>query len=247
MEKRGLSNLVATVLIILLALGGTATVWSFLEPSIEEAGDTINERTTCLNTGVEPKSCETIAGSADIIIQVKEADVKGITAVVELGDGSLITEEIVEDLPAFSTRSFTVSHGSENIKSVKAAAAIMGEDGELVTCPVGAKEIPCRQKGCASDSECGGDPHFTCEQGVCQLTGDLTVFVSSATHDGGFGGIFNVDDFCQGLADSSAHVPSGSYRAWVSNMNNDAIDRISRTLGTMLESMVLLFLRIGQI
>jgi hypothetical protein len=52
----------------------------------------------------------------------------------------------------------------------------------------------------------------------------VTVFVTSVPHDGNFVGLEGADQFCQGLADD-AGLP-GTWTAWLSDDNNDAVDRI---------------------
>lgn len=53
--KRGLSDVVTTGLIILLAIAAVVIVWSFVRPAITDVGEKISGE--CLTVDVEPVSC----------------------------------------------------------------------------------------------------------------------------------------------------------------------------------------------
>lgn len=54
-NNKGLSDVVTTVLIILLAIAAIAIVWGFVQPTIREAGEGLS--TSCIQTEVEAKNC----------------------------------------------------------------------------------------------------------------------------------------------------------------------------------------------
>jgi hypothetical protein len=144
MKKRGLSNLVTTVLIVLIALAATAVVWTFLLPSFEGTGSNIEDQSTCLNIEVEPKSCQRGSGSVDVALQARGEGVDGAIAVVTFSDGSTGSERDENSFEAYVTRILSVENSAGlTPESVQAAALVRSASGDLVTCPVGAKEIPC--------------------------------------------------------------------------------------------------------
>ncbi|MEW6990698.1 DUF1554 domain-containing protein [Colwelliaceae bacterium 6441] len=51
------------------------------------------------------------------------------------------------------------------------------------------------------------------------------MFVTSQTFNGNLGGLSGADAKCQTIADSSANIPTGTYRAWLSNTNTSVKDR----------------------
>ncbi len=57
MEKRGLSDVISTVLIVLLALAAIAIVWGFIQPTIKGAGTSIDYRQKCIEAEVKPTAC----------------------------------------------------------------------------------------------------------------------------------------------------------------------------------------------
>ena len=57
MNKKGLSDVVTTVLIILLAIAAIVIVWNFVSPTLENAGSQIESQTACLDASVVAVSC----------------------------------------------------------------------------------------------------------------------------------------------------------------------------------------------
>ena len=57
MNKTGLSNIVAVVLVILLVLAAVAIVWGFIQPALKESGERTNLRSMCIGVDVQPVSC----------------------------------------------------------------------------------------------------------------------------------------------------------------------------------------------
>ena len=51
------------------------------------------------------------------------------------------------------------------------------------------------------------------------------MFVTSQTFNGNLGGLNGADAKCQAIADSSASISKGTYRAWLSNTNTSVKDR----------------------
>ena len=63
------------------------------------------------------------------------------------------------------------------------------------------------------------------------LTLVKTVFVTTATFDGNLGGLAGADEKCQAAADASSIVPSGTYRAWLSDSTGSPSTRFQRSTG----------------
>ena len=54
-NRKGVSEVVANVLIVLLVIVGIAVIWSVVKPTIERASDTV--QSDCFTVQVEPQSC----------------------------------------------------------------------------------------------------------------------------------------------------------------------------------------------
>lgn len=152
MEKRGLSNLVATVLIILLALAAVALVWGFLQPSFERTGVSIDLGTECLAVDIKPISCSYAANSsqngtyATVNVQYTNGNVAGIIASVEWTGGTVnATRTSAPD--ALVTKAVQVN-GTSNLAiayypMVARATAVVSDGVNEKICPESATEVAC--------------------------------------------------------------------------------------------------------
>jgi len=91
-SKRGLSNIVATVLIVLLVLAAVVLVWNVIKPAIESTGESIDIRSECLLIDLKPTKCvNNSQTSADVKVQLLQGSPNKITAILEFTDGSSAT------------------------------------------------------------------------------------------------------------------------------------------------------------
>jgi hypothetical protein len=56
-SKKGVSDIVVTILLVLLALAAIAIVWGFISGQINTAAGSISKRQACLDLRIEPVSC----------------------------------------------------------------------------------------------------------------------------------------------------------------------------------------------
>jgi|SRR3989344_1886030 len=68
MNKKGLSDVVTTVLIILLAIAAIVIVWNFVSPTLENAGSQIESQTACLDASVTTVSCA-VGTTSNVVIR----------------------------------------------------------------------------------------------------------------------------------------------------------------------------------
>lgn len=68
-KKRGLSEVVTTVLVILLVLGAIAIIWSFLQPVIKRGAERTAGTAECLNIRLEAVSCKLSSGQWDVTVK----------------------------------------------------------------------------------------------------------------------------------------------------------------------------------
>ncbi|OIO81352.1 hypothetical protein AUJ84_01415 [Candidatus Pacearchaeota archaeon CG1_02_32_132] len=145
MEKRGLSGVVTTVLIILLVLVAIGVIWAAVRGPIQDVGKEINA--DCLKVDLEPVSCastdginygvtwERGAGSGTVTdVKVIFRDMNGQSKVFEAGEG----------LGTLETRSGTydVSALSGDL-TFSVAAVVTPEGGEAKTCDEDFRPIDC--------------------------------------------------------------------------------------------------------
>jgi len=146
MEKRGLSNLIATVLIVLLALAAVAIVWSFLRPPLEQTGISIGLGTKCIQSEAEPVSCVHNSTSNMTSVNVrltKGGDVADIIAIVDYQDESTSTGRS-GPVQLFATKSVSVSGPAGlNATSARVAPVVGDSEGNQETCVESLVTVPC--------------------------------------------------------------------------------------------------------
>lgn len=140
--KRGLSDVVTTVLIILIALGALGIVAGFFLPMIKQGSSQITG--ACLQIDIEPVKCvitETSEEDTTLDVYVKrntgDAQLKKVNMVFELDDETTTVSTAEENLPAIlETKILNAANVSAvGIKSVKIAPVVLSESGKEMSCP----------------------------------------------------------------------------------------------------------------
>ena len=103
MNNKGLSNIIATVLIVLLALAAVAIVWTVMNGLIGDTSGQIELTNLCVLSEAKPISCDTLTTDTDISVQLvrgenvlstdAKAGVREVVAVVTFKDGITFLSE----------------------------------------------------------------------------------------------------------------------------------------------------------
>lgn len=139
LKRRGLSDIVATVLIILLAIAAVVIVAGFVNRFIGQAGTSIDLSSQCLNVNVKPTACT----SNSVMLQLtgdSSANVKSVVAVVKKADGTS-TSELLPAPEFLSTANVTISTSDGD--EVTGAAIVQDEEGNVYTCDVSSDKLTC--------------------------------------------------------------------------------------------------------
>jgi hypothetical protein len=141
MNKRGISDIIATVLIVLLALAAIAIVWGFIQPVIKGSGTSIDFRQKCIEAAseVNPISCNVT--TSIVKISGGNGNAEKVLAIVVHSDGTTATNKSSGKPSAYGTVS--ISLGSVTTDKLKAAAVILNNEGTEQTCEPSATEIAC--------------------------------------------------------------------------------------------------------
>lgn len=147
-NKRALSDVVTTVLIILLALAAIVLVWSFVKPTLQNAGESLSA--DCIQLQLEPKSCITNSTmDASVVYQWKSGDVElsGVKVIIEDETGASVVADGASPSEVLASGSTSLAYGSDltgSILKAKVVGVIAKSNGESQTCPAdGAQEITC--------------------------------------------------------------------------------------------------------
>ena len=168
-KKRGLSDIVTTLLFVLLALGAVMLVWTLVRTQLTGSGSQIEITKACLDLGVEPVKCEYVyneshpQGIPEITILYKRGNedlpetltFEKINLILEFKDGTtgIYVAEGADYIPGIvETKGDTWGSGawwsgakaSDWVSEFSLAPVLVTETGEEKTCPETAR-IPCRK------------------------------------------------------------------------------------------------------
>lgn len=149
-NKKGLSDVVTIVLIILLALAAVGIIWAFIKPTIENTGSGIDLSAQCFNTEVKPTRCLLEDTSdppngidkATVNIQLAKGEATMVKAIIEFNDGTTSVQEIAAP-ELLGTTSITFTGLTKTVTKAYAAAVISDDSGNTKTCDVSPTVVQC--------------------------------------------------------------------------------------------------------
>ncbi len=142
--KRGLSDVVTTVLIILVALGAVGIIAGFLMPMIKQSSSEISA--SCFSLKIEPVGCS--INATNVIVQVKRnpgiATLKELKLVFESTTGESKIKEITTeaDMPKeLETKLYIPARAEIGITPAKVSVAgvVLNEAGNKKVCDASVK------------------------------------------------------------------------------------------------------------
>ncbi len=148
LKKKGLSDVVATVLIILLALAAVVIVWSFVSPSLRNSGTQIDVQSKCLATELKPTSCTLTADDATANVELSRGDAPQLMKLmVEDSEGAKTVTATAEDAPQelYTTKSVSADLPAGAHTPYKVSAiAVFTVDGNNYDCMPSTTTITCQ-------------------------------------------------------------------------------------------------------
>jgi len=144
-NKKGLSDVVTTVLIILLVLAAVGIVGSYVLKMINQGGEKISGASICSSLQVEPKNCTQIqsgsGGKWTVSVTASkkgtDATIKSIGVILYKSDGTSVSQTATA-IPKFLETSEIYSLGNlgsnPSYAGVSVVPTITTDDGADVTC-----------------------------------------------------------------------------------------------------------------
>ncbi|MEK6928323.1 MAG: hypothetical protein AABX11_07865 [Nanoarchaeota archaeon] len=139
--KRGLSDVVSTVLIILLVVAAVAGLWLLVKPLLDSGDSGIQRAQVCITNSVEVSSCRNVPASnrTDVNLERTSADsdviVSQVNVIVIYGDGTANSTVLVNaSLNGLGTMDSTNVSGTKVAKSAKAVAKYILSSGDTTEC-----------------------------------------------------------------------------------------------------------------
>ena len=148
-NKKGVSDVITTVLIILLVLAAVAIIGGILLRNIGEAGSKIGTQTACLDLDVKPVRC-TYNSGAGYSVQVSRggrgSEAGDLAAVTLLFNKAGVVTPVVNPRgnPPKPLETVTLNYDTSNpYDSVKVAASVKGADGKVTLCDPALDVVTC--------------------------------------------------------------------------------------------------------
>ena len=147
-NKKGLSNIVATVLIILLAIAAVVIVWSFISNALRNTATEVDLSNTCFNTEVKPISCNTATGNVSVqLVRGNPESIAEILAVITNDDDTTDVERTPtgETFQLLGTETFTFAGGLDTTDRLQAGVIVKDPNNPDKTrsCDLSLDTIPC--------------------------------------------------------------------------------------------------------
>lgn len=134
-NKKGISDVITTVLIVLLSLVAIAIVWSFISPLITKSGQQVAQTQACLSASLEVTDCKLSGTMYNVTVHrnAGAADVKEIKLIFAKSDGTSQAINQSSNLPGeLETKLYQVPFS--NASNVAVAAGIADAKGNVGYC-----------------------------------------------------------------------------------------------------------------
>ncbi|MDO8460406.1 MAG: hypothetical protein Q7S74_04815 [Nanoarchaeota archaeon] len=150
-NKKGLSDVVATVLIVLLTLAAVAVIWTFIRPLFTTTGAQIDAQGQCLLSEIRPTVCTLTATTAIVTAQfVKGDDPIKLKIVVQDSNGNRdVTgplngpSTILGTIPNTVTLDKVVNIAANKPIIAKVAPVVKDSNGNDYVCEEGTVIVTC--------------------------------------------------------------------------------------------------------
>ncbi len=143
MGRRGLSDVVTTVLIILFALVAVAIIGGVVINQVNKAGTKITSSSTCSDLDITPVKCSNatatgVSAGNFTVIATRGAggsslSVTALNAVFEKADGTTVSTTFTT-VPGLYTTQTSLSYTDPNIKKAGLSATITDAQGNKINC-----------------------------------------------------------------------------------------------------------------
>lgn len=134
-SKRGLSDVVTTVLIVLLTIVAIGILWSFLQPMFTSSGQKVQTQQQCLALSLEVTGCQSYyvsatAGKTNVTVKRNPgaATLKDLKLIFEKSDGS--TEVKTSAVTPAELETKFVDMGNLGYDASEVSVAVGVDDGK---------------------------------------------------------------------------------------------------------------------
>ena len=141
MEKKGLSEVVTAILIVLLAVAAVVIVWAVIRPMIQSSSSQV--QTACVTLDLEVTEVDTVNNMITIKRNVGEGELNTVKVVLNSGtESETQTLTVAEgDLEELETKEYPLSvpgftNGWDDVENVEIAGEVVTTTSDTQLCPV---------------------------------------------------------------------------------------------------------------
>ena len=150
-SRKGLSDIVTNVLIILLVLVAIGIIWAFVRPAITQGAGQLQGAGDCLTIDVESVTCNAAANTVTFKRNTGAGALAGVKFIVEKSTGTVTCDDKVgtgtptelasstADLDTDCSTAIDLTTGDK----VQVAALVAGADGVSKSCNPSAVKVSC--------------------------------------------------------------------------------------------------------
>lgn len=134
-NKRGVSDIVVTILLVLLSLAAVAIVWAFIRGSIADTQSTIEQSQACMKLDLQPVACDITSDPNRTVFRYRlgntEANLTKVKLLVETRDGGVIPLDAPQVPKVLQTISVPLGVNKSLVKKFSVAGVIVVDDREI--------------------------------------------------------------------------------------------------------------------
>ena len=147
MNKRGISAVVATILIVLLSVVAVVIVWAVIKPALEGAAE--QAAVNCIDVDVQVESCNSTSGMVKVKVN-SGADLSKLRILLYDAEGNTIGTLDTVDAPVeLGSNTYDVSRATfdggtlADVTQANVGGIIPLNDEEDKVCPATATKVAC--------------------------------------------------------------------------------------------------------
>ncbi|MCX8158870.1 MAG: hypothetical protein N3D20_01090 [Candidatus Pacearchaeota archaeon] len=148
-NKKGLSEVVTNVLIVLLVIVAIGAIWAFIYPMITKSGAQIEASQACLtlSTAMEITKCAISGTNVSVLVKrgAGTADLKEVKLIFEKDDGSTLNITTHTNVPTeLETKAYSLTNLGGNPKAVALVPGIVDAKTNKITSCAPLPKLECK-------------------------------------------------------------------------------------------------------
>ncbi len=149
-NRKGMSDVVTMVLVILLVVVAVVTIWTFVQKPVQKAGTQIEKATACADVELQLVSCKASGSNLDATVKVAQGSPVAVRFIVDQSAGGTVVFEgeakVTGTVPTTSNVGTLAIvggvTGATTPAKISATPVVTTDDGTQTICP-GTAKVTC--------------------------------------------------------------------------------------------------------